>query len=122
MRTALIALIAAALLPAAPALAAEAWATIDSGVLVGESDGQVLAFKGIPFAAPPVGEQRWQPPAPPAAWSSPRPAAEFGAICPQEGAPRFSATGARLAEPSEDCLTLNVWAPAEAKGAAVAAG
>lgn len=120
MRTALIALIAAALLPAAPALAAEARATIDSGVLVGESDGQVLAFKGIPFAAPPVGELRWRPPAPPAAWSSPRPAAEFGAICPQEGAPRFSATGARLAEPSEDCLTLNVWAPANAKGAPVA--
>ena len=120
MRTALIALLGAVLLPAAPALAAEARATIDSGVVVGDSDGQVLAFKGIPYAAPPVGELRWKPPAPPAAWSSPRPAAEFGAICPQEGAPRFSATGARLAEPSEDCLTLNVWAPANAKGAPVA--
>src|SRR6202012_6067276 len=98
MRTALIALLAGLLLPAAPALAAEARVTIDSGVLVGDSDGQVSRFKGIPYAAPPVAAPRGSPPARPAALRSPLPAMGFGPICPQQDAPRFPATGAPLAE------------------------
>ena len=65
----------------------------------------VVAFKGIPFAAPPVGELRWRPPAPVVAWEGVRDAADAGAICVQGG-------GQGVGQ-SEDCLFLNVWAPAE---------
>lgn len=78
-----------------------------SGVLEGV-DGDVRAFKGIPFAAPPVGPMRWRPPQPPQPWSGVRSAKEFGKSCPQPG-------GAPDAM-SEDCLTLNVWTPRDAEG------
>jgi para-nitrobenzyl esterase len=81
--------------------------TIDAGALVGVVDSVtgVHVFRGIPYAAPPVGALRWRPPAPVAPWRSERSATAFGADCPQ---PR-----ARTA--SEDCLFLNVWtAPGEA--------
>jgi para-nitrobenzyl esterase len=74
---------------------------------------QVRAFKGIPFAAPPVGNLRWQPPQPAAKWNGVRPAKDFGSHCIQSaGYPDmiFHDPG-----PSEDCLTLNVWTPANAK-------
>jgi para-nitrobenzyl esterase len=66
--------------------------------------GPVVAFKGIPFAQPPVGNLRWKPPAPAVAWKDVRPATEFGPACLQTGDRRKS----------EDCLYLNVWAPASA--------
>ena len=65
----------------------------------------VVSFKGIPFAAPPVGELRWRPPAPVVPWEGVRDAGEAGAICVQGG-------GQGVGQ-SEDCLFLNVWAPAE---------
>ncbi|MCY4510268.1 MAG: carboxylesterase family protein, partial [Acidobacteria bacterium] len=65
----------------------------------------VIAFKGIPFAAPPVGELRWRPPAAVVPWEGVRDAGEAGAICVQGG-------GQGVGQ-SEDCLFLNVWAPAE---------
>jgi para-nitrobenzyl esterase len=74
---------------------------------------QIRAFKGIPFAAPPVGNLRWQPPQPAASWKGIRPAKDFGSHCIQSsGYPDmiFHDPG-----PSEDCLTLNVWTPANAK-------
>ncbi len=77
------------------------------------TDGKVVAFKGIPFAAPPVGELRWQPPRPAAKWKDVRAAKDFGSRCIQSsGYPDmvFHDPGQ-----SEDCLTLNVWAPAGAK-------
>ena len=76
-------------------------------------DRAVLAYKGIPFAAPPVGELRWKPPAPPAPWEGERDATEFGASCHQAliGAEEGFYAQPELAE-SEDCLVLNVWAPA----------
>lgn len=76
-------------------------------------DHQVLAFKGIPYAAPPVGDLRWQPPQPVASWKHTLNAREFGSRCIQSNPSRdmiFHDPG-----PSEDCLTLNVWAPAKAK-------
>src|ERR1700756_2156245 len=74
---------------------------------------QIRAFKGIPFAAPPVGNLRWLPPQPAANWKGVRPAKDFGPHCIQSsGYPDmvFHDPG-----PSEDCLTLNVWTPANAK-------
>jgi para-nitrobenzyl esterase len=79
------------------------------GVL--SSDGQVRTFLGIPYAAPPVGPLRWKPPQPVAAWSGVRSATSFGPRCMQ--AHLYSDMVFRDSGPSEDCLTLNVWAPAE---------
>jgi para-nitrobenzyl esterase len=81
------------------------------GVLT--TDGKVRAFKGIPFAAPPVGDLRWREPQPMAKWKGVRAAKEFGSHCMQSATYQdmiFHDPGA-----SEDCLTLNVWAPADAK-------
>jgi len=87
----------------------------DHGVVEGTltNKDQVRAFKGIPFAAPPIGNLRWQPPQPAAKWKGVRPAKDFGSHCIQSsGYPDmvFHDPG-----PSEDCLTLNVWTPADAK-------
>ncbi len=90
----------------------------DSGSLRGAQghDPQVRVFKGIPFAAPPVGELRWRPPQPPASWSGVRSCDTFGPTCPQF--PRQPGSFYQLEfylqeEPqSEDCLYLNVWTAA----------
>src|ERR1700752_4327564 len=76
-------------------------------------DGKVRAFKGIPYAAPPVGELRWQPPQSAAKWKGERDATQFGARCIQ--APIYEDMVFRDPGPSEDCLTLNVWTPVGAK-------
>jgi para-nitrobenzyl esterase len=88
---------------------------VDSGELRGVVDDGVAAYKGIPFAAPPVGELRWRPPQPVARWTGVRQAAEFGADCMQGRFGPPPAPGAPAARvPSEDCLYLNVWSPASA--------
>lgn len=74
---------------------------------------QVRAFKGIPYAAPPIGNLRWQPPRPAAKWKGVRDATQFGSRCMQ--APIYPDMVFRDPGPSEDCLTLNVWTPAGAK-------
>ncbi len=83
----------------------------DSGLVSGvEADG-VVSFKGIPYAAPPVGPLRWRPPQPPAPWPGVRAAEAYGHDCMQEP---FPSDAAPLGTPpSEDCLTVNVWAPAK---------
>lgn len=80
-----------------------------SGWVEGVEQDDVRVFRGIPFAAPPVGPLRWRAPAPPAPWSGTRHADKFSPICTQRGAyPEDSPP-----EPmSEDCLYLNVWVPA----------
>lgn len=85
----------------------------DSGALRGSAGERVVAFKGIPYAAPPVGELRWRAPQPVQHWSGERFAERFGAPCPQ--IPPTDHSVGREA-PSEDCLTLNVWAPRERRG------
>jgi para-nitrobenzyl esterase len=81
------------------------------GQLRGTVEGDYRVFRGIPFAAPPVGDLRWRPPAPPAKWQGVRNADSFGNPCPQVGV-----DGVPVGD--EDCLTLNVFAsnsPASAK-------
>ncbi len=86
---------------------------IASGMLRGLKEGNVDVFRGIPYAAPPVGEFRWRPPQPVASWEGVRDAKEFGPICAQAG---FGAgQGAISQGSSEDCLYLNVWRPSGAR-------
>jgi len=88
---------------------------VESGQLQGVVDDGVVSFKGILFAAPPVGDLRWRPPQPAARWTGVRQATEFGADCMQGRFGPPPAAGAPPAPaPSEDCLFLNVWRPASA--------
>ncbi|HWA63072.1 MAG TPA: carboxylesterase family protein [Caulobacteraceae bacterium] len=90
-----------------------------SGPVAGAATADGAVFKGIPYAAPPVGPLRWKPPTKPAAWTAPRDASQFGAICPQPQRPdRVAAAGAGGPQ-SEDCLFLNVWTPKHARKAPV---
>jgi para-nitrobenzyl esterase len=89
---------------------------VDSGQLQGVVDDGVVSYKGIPFAAPPVGDLRWRPPQSAEPWTGVRQAAEFGSDCMQGGFGPAPAPGARV--PSEDCLVLNVWRPASAAAGA----
>ena len=58
-------------------------AKVDAGVLKGAVDNGVMSFKGIPFAAPPVGDLRWKPPQPVTPWTGVRPATAYGSDCMQ---------------------------------------
>jgi para-nitrobenzyl esterase len=84
--------------------------SIDSGVLRGAVAEDVLSFKGVPFAAPPVGARRWRPPQPVRRWRGVRDATAYGHDCMQKPFPSDAAPLGT--EPSEDCLVLNVWRPA----------
>jgi para-nitrobenzyl esterase len=83
---------------------------IDTGKIKGKSDRSVRSFLGIPYAAPPIGDLRWKPPAPAAKWKGVRNATAFGARCMQGAV--FSDMVFRDPGISEDCLSLNVWTPA----------
>jgi len=117
MKTKLLVLLAT--LVAQAAVAAPPRATTSSGVLRGESVGGINVFKGVPYAQPPLGELRWAPPRP-IKWNGERAATRFALPCLQitnaDGRPNGAGvTGAS----SEDCLYLNVWTPANARGAPV---
>jgi para-nitrobenzyl esterase len=89
-------------------------AVVAQGVLLGREVGGIDSFKAIPYAAPPVGELRWRPPAPVTPWVDARDAGQVGAICIQ--APANGDPGVGPLPMSEDCLTLNVWTPAQRAG------
>lgn len=90
--------------------------TVEQGALQGTASKTVIAFLGVPFAAPPVGDLRWRAPAPAVAWTGTRKADRFGASCYQPyPPPSFGPYTKEFTDtpvPSEDCLFLNVWAPA----------
>ncbi len=85
---------------------------VANGVLEGviSADDKVRTFKGIPYAAPPVGPLRWKEPQPAAAWEGVRRASEYGARCMQGSI--YADMVFRDSGPSEDCLYLNLWMPA----------
>ncbi|WP_436789013.1 carboxylesterase/lipase family protein [Yinghuangia sp. YIM S10712] len=112
-------LFAAALLSAvgvgsAPATAADGpTVTTRYGQVQGKADETAHSYLGIPYAAPPVGDQRWKPPAPPARWSGVRDATTPGNPCMQRGSQTPWGDLAGPGTPSEDCLYLNVYTPAQ---------
>jgi para-nitrobenzyl esterase len=88
---------------------------VDGGSVRGRAAGDVIAFRGIPFAAPPIGELRWRPPQPPQPWQGIREAAAFrpDPLQPRSGGSlSFQGSSGN----SEDCLYINVWRPAKTDG------
>src|SRR3954469_8343905 len=78
---------------------------IDSGLIKGSSTASMRTFKGIPYAAPPVGDLRWRPPTAPDDLDGTLDATKLGPHCAQTASP------CGVASTSEDCLYLNVYAP-----------
>jgi para-nitrobenzyl esterase len=97
---------------------------VDTGEVQGVTSDGVVSYKGIPFAAPPIGELRWRPTQPAAPWAGVRQAAEFGPDCmqgrfgPPPGSNATAPPPPPGPAPSEDCLYVNVWTPANAKAGA----
>ena len=88
--------------------------SLDTGKIEGSTAAEVTSFKGIPYAAPPVGDLRWEPPQPAAHWSGIRKATEYGHDCMQLPFPSDAAPLGTT--PSEDCMVMNVWVPEHHSG------
>jgi para-nitrobenzyl esterase len=84
---------------------------VEQGELLGTTDGSVLRYRGIPYAAPPVGDRRFAPPGKALPWSGTRPATEPGARCAQPATPPGTPHGTAGSD-TEDCLTVDVTVPA----------
>ncbi len=102
--------IAIAAIPLA-GLAASPTAKVEQGTLQGTVEQGLTVYRGIPFAAPPVGDLRWRAPQPAAKWDGVRKADKFAPQCVQSTGPRTP--GQQAPAMSEDCLYLNVWTPAK---------
>jgi para-nitrobenzyl esterase len=109
-------------LAASTASSSEPVVQIAAGTLRGSQAGSAIAFRGIPYARPPIGPLRWQPPQPPPPWQGVREALQPGSACTQRTsglipffAPMAQAYGSEFEQPpvksSEDCLYLDVWLP-----------
>lgn len=110
----------------APAASLREPVATQNGQVAGTSSRvtNVMAFKGLPFGAPPVGELRWQPPQAVTAWDGIRDGSQFAPVCMQAHAPERVPNNVSVDLPdsppvSEDCLYLNVWTPASAADAAL---
>ncbi|MBI5830996.1 MAG: carboxylesterase/lipase family protein [Armatimonadetes bacterium] len=110
MRRCLLAVFVAAAAFAAP----ETLVRTTAGPVTGTAGNGIVTYLGLPYAAPPVGELRWCPPQPPTPWTTARACTAFGDCCPQEASDQpFERGRAAEAKQSEDCLTLNLWCPAD---------
>ncbi|WP_024462293.1 carboxylesterase/lipase family protein [Marinimicrobium sp. LS-A18] len=108
IKAASLALVATSLsVNAAPELVRE----VEGGKVKGEVEQNVLSYKGIPFAQPPVADHRWRKPQPVASWEGVKDATSYASDCMQIPFPSDAAPLGT--EPSEDCLYLNIWRPAE---------
>lgn len=82
---------------------------VDGGIVEGTIENGIIIFRGIPFAAPTVGDLRWRPPQPVKKWDGVLKADKFGPACPQANLPMLGYINYGM---SEDCLYLNIWKPA----------
>jgi para-nitrobenzyl esterase len=105
----LVSLASLALLISGGAWASAPLVRTDSGAVQGKKNGELKVFLGIPYAAPPVGALRWSAPKKPAPWTKPFKATSLGPACLQP-----KSFGSPETVGSEDCLSLNVWAPESA--------
>jgi para-nitrobenzyl esterase len=123
LRAALVALLALAGVSVAwadsPSASPPPQVRTDAGAVVGVVEGPARIFRAIPYAAPPVGQQRWRPPQPVAHWQGARPATTDGPACMQGVSPDRPNGGGYAGPVSEDCLTLDVFAPLHARRAPV---
>ena len=108
-----IAVVASVWLSAITVQGAGAIATTNARTIRGEVEGNLRTFRGIPFAAPPVGDLRWRPPQPLANWEGARDATEFGTPCVQPPLAGFYSRGP--IEISENCLFLSTARPLAGK-------
>ena len=101
----------AALAIGSAAQAADAIIATREGAVRGREDAGLSTFKGLRYAAAPVGERRWQPPQPLAPWVGTRDAQDFGLACMQKPGLSIESGAGDPGAMGEDCLTLNVWTP-----------
>ncbi len=105
---------------ASPSYAASAPAVdTPAGQLQGKMDGTTRVFEGIPYAMPPLGAMRWKAPMPMPRWAGVKTATAYGPACLQPVSKIPNIYSGDLGSMSEDCLTLNIWAPADARNAPV---
>src|SRR5450631_2033978 len=90
-----------------------------AGAVRGEAKGEMRIFKGLPYALAPVGARRWRPPESMPTWQGVHEATAFGPACYQPANDAGSIYAWKPMRMSEDCLTLNIWAPAKARRAPV---
>ena len=103
-----MAFVAVALMACAAGGASAQTVRTAEGRVRGERSGEVVAYLGLPFAAPPIGQLRWREPQPVAPWRGVRSARSFAPACVQSG---VSIPGEPAPATSEDCLYLNIWRP-----------
>lgn len=111
-----IALASLGLIFASPSLAAPPQVKTEAGLVSGKLEGDLQVYRGLPFAQAPVGALRWQPAQPATPWTGVLKANDFGPGCLQKTqmtAAERAMSGAAPDSVSEDCLTLNIWAPAK---------
>jgi para-nitrobenzyl esterase len=89
------------------------------GIMRGEASGELLVFRGIPYALPPIGSNRWKPPVAMPPWKGERDATQFGPACFQPKSRPGSIYADDPATMSEDCLSLNIWSLPNARKAPV---
>lgn len=104
--------IAGSLFAAAPAWAQAPVVQSPSGTVEGSQEGKLSVFRGIPYATPPIGDKRWKPPVKLEPWNGVRKATKFGPGCIQPVIRSAGIYTNPIDRMSEDCLTLNIWAPA----------